>query len=72
MSRLRIAAASIRSPEQAEQVLRAGAPILVMQHDVFVRLLDSDLTQDWIDRFETNWAKIPHSLGEARAQSASL
>jgi transaldolase len=68
----RIAAASIRSPEQAEQVLRAGAPILVMQHDVFVRLLDSDLTQDWIDRFETNWAKIPHSLGEARAQSASL
>ncbi len=57
-----IAAASIRSREQAEQVLRAGAPILVMQHDVFITLTDSPLTQNWIDRFEENWRQIPHTL----------
>ncbi len=60
-----IAAASVRSPEQASRVLQAGAPILVMQYDVFMRMLDSELTQDWIARFDENWAKIPHSLGEA-------
>lgn len=59
----RIAAASVRSPEQAEKVLLAGAPILVMQYDVLLRLLDSDLTENWITRFEQNWEKIPHSLG---------
>lgn len=57
-----IAAASIRSPEQAEMVLLAGAPILVMQHDVFERMLDSDFTTDWIARFDQNWARIPHGL----------
>jgi transaldolase len=55
-----IAAASIRSPEQAEAVLRAGAPIAVMQYGVFQRLLDSPMSQNWIDRFEANWQKIPH------------
>ncbi|MBZ0276331.1 MAG: hypothetical protein K8I60_09310 [Anaerolineae bacterium] len=59
----RIAAASVRSPEQAEKVLLAGAPILVMQYDVLLRLLDSDLTENWITRFEQNWEQIPHSLG---------
>ena len=60
----RIAAASVRSPEQAEKVLLAGAPILVMQYDVFLQLLDSDLTANWITRFEKNWEQIPNSLGE--------
>jgi transaldolase len=59
-----IAAASIRTPEQCEAVLRAGAPIVVMQYGVFQALLESDMTADWIDRFEANWQKIPHSLME--------
>jgi transaldolase len=62
-----IAAASIRSREQAENVLRAGAPILVMQHDVFITLTDSPLTQNWIERFEENWRQIPHTLGKSAA-----
>jgi transaldolase len=59
-----IAAASIRSPEQAEKVLLAGAPILVMQYEVLLRLLDSDLTANWVSRFEANWTQIPHTLGK--------
>jgi transaldolase len=58
-----IAAASIRTPQQAEAVLRAGASIAVMQHSVYQQLLESDMTQDWIDQFEANWQKIPYSLG---------
>jgi transaldolase len=54
-----ITAASIASPEDAEKVLLAGAPVLVMQYSVFKRLLDSELTQAWIDRFEDNWSRIP-------------
>lgn len=61
--RTRITAASIRSPEQTEQVLLAGAPVVVMQYEVFEQLLESDLTQNWIDRFEDDWRQIPHSLG---------
>lgn len=57
--RTQITAASIGSPEDAEKVLLAGAPVLVMQHAVFERLLDSELTQAWIDRFEDNWSRIP-------------
>ena len=53
-----IAAASIRTPEQAEKSLLAGAPIVVMQHDVFLRLFDSEMTQDWIDRFEADWEQF--------------
>lgn len=53
-----IAAASIRTPQQAEAVLRAGAPIAVMQYGVYQQLLDSPLTSDWIERFEANWAQI--------------
>ena len=63
-----IAAASIRSPEQAEAVLRAGAPIAVMQYSVYQKLLYSDMTQNWIDRFEANWQKIPHHLAAERGQ----
>jgi transaldolase len=59
-----IAAASIRSPEQTEAVLRAGAPIAVMQYSVFQKLLQSEMSQNWIDRFEANWQKIPHQLTE--------
>lgn len=59
-----IAAASIRTPEQAEAVLRAGAPIAVMQYNVFQNLLHSDMTQNWIDRFEANWLKISRDLTE--------
>lgn len=57
-----IAAASIRTPEQCEAVLRAGAPIAVMQYGVFQQLLASDMTQNWIDRFEANWQNIPNGL----------
>lgn len=53
-----IAAASIRTPQQAEAVLRAGAPIAVMQYAVYQQLLSSALTDDWIARFEANWEKI--------------
>ena len=53
-----IAAASIRTPQQAEAVLRAGAPIAVMQYGVYQQLLDSPLTYDWIERFEANWQQI--------------
>lgn len=59
-----IAAASIRTPQQAEAVLRAGAPIAVMQYGVFQQLLDSSMTADWIQRFEADWQKIPHGLAE--------
>jgi transaldolase len=59
-----IAAASIRSPEQAEAVLRAGAPIAVMQYGVFQKLLYSEMSQSWIERFEVNWQEIPHGLTE--------
>ncbi|MCB9450496.1 MAG: hypothetical protein H6672_03605 [Anaerolineaceae bacterium] len=61
-----IAAASVRSPEQAEKVLLAGAPILVMQHEVFMQLLDSGLSQNWMARFEENWEQIPHRLGQEK------
>jgi transaldolase len=60
-----IAAASIRSPEQAMMMLRAGAPILVMQHDVFLKLVDAPLTSDWIDQFEMNWRNIPLTLAHS-------
>lgn len=60
--RTQIAAASIRSPEQAECVLQAGAPVLVMQYEVFQKLAESSLTNAWIEDFETKWDKIPHSL----------
>ncbi len=53
-----IAAASIRTPQQAEAVLRAGAPIAVMQYSVYQQILDSALTQNWIERFEANWKQI--------------
>ena len=58
-----IAAASIRTPEQAESVLRAGAPIAVMQYEVYQRLLDSNMTQNWIDAFEANWTQIQAQTG---------
>ncbi|MFN8379421.1 MAG: transaldolase family protein [Anaerolineae bacterium] len=57
-----IAAASIRSPEQASAMLIAGAPVLVMQHDVFMKLVEAPLTSDWIAQFEKNWSHIPHAL----------
>ncbi|MCL4879664.1 MAG: hypothetical protein KJ064_23610 [Anaerolineae bacterium] len=53
-----IAAASIRSPEQAEKSLLAGAHIVVMQYEIFEKLFESRLTQDWIDRFEENWSQF--------------
>lgn len=53
-----IAAASIRTPEQAEKSLLAGAPIVVMQYEVFEKLFESPLTQNWIDRFEADWQKF--------------
>jgi len=62
--RTQIAAASIRTPQQAEAVLKAGAPIAVMQYGVFQQLLDSSMTADWIGRFEVDWQKIPHGLAE--------
>jgi hypothetical protein len=31
-----------------------------MQYGVFQKLLDSPMSQNWIDRFEANWQKIPH------------
>lgn len=55
-----IAAASISSPQDAQKVALAGAPVLVMQHNIFTRLLDSDLTQTWIDTFEEHWQSIPY------------
>lgn len=58
-----IAAASIRTPQQAEAVLRAGAAIAVMPYPVYQQMLESTLTQDWIERFEVNWQQIPNSLG---------
>ena len=58
-----IAAASIRSPQQAEAVLRAGAPVLVMQYDVFRQLPEAPLTHAWIEGFDGNWTRIPHGLG---------
>ncbi len=54
----KIAAASIRTPEQAEQALLAGSHIIVTQYEVFTRLFDSELSQNWIDRFEENWRQF--------------
>ena len=59
-----IAAASIRSPQQAEAVLRAGAPVLVMPYDVFLQMPEAPLTRAWIEGFDGNWTRIPHGLGE--------
>ncbi|MFN8380283.1 MAG: transaldolase family protein [Anaerolineae bacterium] len=58
-----IAAASIRSPQQAEAVLRAGAPVLVMQYEVCQQLTEAPLTRAWIEGFDKNWTRIPHALG---------
>ncbi|MCA9894691.1 MAG: hypothetical protein KC615_17005, partial [Anaerolineae bacterium] len=60
----KIAAASIRSPIQTEGVLLAGAPVVVMQYQVFMQLLESDMTQNWIERFEDDWNNIPNQLGQ--------
>ena len=57
-----IAAASVRSPEQAENALRAGAHVLVMGYGVYQRLLDDDLTQAWIAGFEENWQTFSYNL----------
>ena len=64
--RTRIAAASIRSAQQAESVLRAGAPIIVTQYDVFQTLLQSQMTQNWIDRFDDNWTRIPYEAASGK------
>lgn len=54
----KIAAASVRTPNQAKNSLRAGADILVMGYEVYQQLMMDDLTQDWIDGFEENWQSI--------------
>ncbi len=54
----RIVAASVRTPEQAEAALLAGAHAVVVFYEVFLRLLDSDLTEASIDGFEQDWAQI--------------
>ncbi len=60
-----VAAASISSPADAEQMLLAGASILVMQHDVYQRMLDSELTAAWIEQFEDNWTHISYESKSA-------
>jgi transaldolase len=53
-----IAAASLRSPEQVEAAILAGAHVAVMGYGVFQFLLDNDLTQAWIDGFEKDWSRF--------------
>ncbi|MBK9745155.1 MAG: hypothetical protein IPO91_00105 [Chloroflexi bacterium] len=60
-----VAAASISSPQDAEQMLLAGASILVMQYDVYQHMLDSELTAVWIEHFEDNWTHIPYEIKSA-------
>ncbi len=60
-----VAAASISSPHDAEQLLLAGASILVMQYDVYQHMLDSELTANWIEHFEDNWSRIPYAMKSA-------
>jgi transaldolase len=61
----KVTAASITSPEDAEKLLLAGVPILVMQYSVFCCLLDSSLTQTWIENFEANWKNIPYGTSQS-------
>lgn len=51
-----IIAASVRSPQQSEAALNAGANAVVVFYDVFRALFDSRLTQQSIDGFEQDWA----------------
>ncbi|NDJ62696.1 MAG: hypothetical protein GYB67_16355 [Chloroflexi bacterium] len=57
-----ITAASIRTPAQAEEALRAGANQVVMGYTVFEQLLNDDLTHNWIEVFEENWRSFDHAL----------
>jgi transaldolase len=52
----RIIAASIRTTEQARDVLLAGAHAIVVFYDVFQQLFESELMQESIEGFEKDWA----------------
>lgn len=54
----KIAAASLRSPEQVQAAILAGADVAVMGYDVFQSLLENELTQTWIDGFEEDWTRF--------------
>ena len=56
----KIAAASLRNPDQVESAMLAGAHIAVMGNSVFQKLLANNLTQTWIDGFEEDWTKITY------------
>ena len=61
----RIAAASLRSPEQVAAAIIAGAHVAVMGYDVYRSLLDNELTQTWIDGFERDWSRFDFGSPEA-------
>ncbi len=54
-ARTRIVAASVRTPQQAQASLLAGAHAVVVSYPVFQQLFDSPLTQTWIEGFEGDW-----------------
>lgn len=66
----KIAAASVRTPAQAEASLLAGAHAIVVFYDVFQQLFESDLTQASIDGFEQDWATFTFE-GRADRQHVS-
>lgn len=57
-SATRIVTASVRSPQQAEAALLAGAHAVVVFDDVFKQMFASALTQASIDGFERDWEQI--------------
>ncbi len=66
----RIAAASLRTPEQVESVLLAGAHIAVMGYGVFQKLLDNKLTQASIEGFERDWTQFTFEARDATGISS--
>ena len=61
----KIAAASLRNPQQIEAALLAGAHVIVTGYAVYQQMLDNDLTQAWIDGFEKDWARFTFETGKA-------
>jgi transaldolase len=54
----KIIAASIRTPQQSEAALLAGAHAVVVFYDVFRQMFASKLTQVSIEGFEQDWSRF--------------
>ncbi len=60
----KIAAASLRNPQQIEAALLSGAHVIVTGYHVYQQMLDNKLTQSWIDGFEKDWTRFTFETGK--------